>query len=158
MKLKTLFAIIFLSLATLATAQVTISPLNAEFGKKARSQFQLTNGGFTPLSVNVEVVSVVIRNGQAIVATGLDSTTHVKVSQYSAKIPAKQVHTFFYTMTCDAYPCSAILFADVAQGHTDSGEAVVLRLGEIVYACEKQKNCRNSIINAESGDLKAEAN
>ena len=58
LKLKTLFAIIFLSLATLATAQVTISPLNAEFGKKARGQFQLTNGGFTPLSD--EVVDTVV--------------------------------------------------------------------------------------------------
>lgn len=162
--MKSKIAILFLAflafLAIVAQAQnqnsgVQISPLHSEFGRHARGQFQLTNQGFAPLNVNVEVVSIAIKNGRAEIATALDSGTHVKMSQYSAKIGAKQTHVFYYTMSCDSYPCSAILFADIAQGHTDSGEAVVLRLGSIVYACEKQKGCRDSIINAESSDLKA---
>jgi hypothetical protein len=158
-KLKALFVIIIASMAAAQATQntgVMLSPLHSEFGRRARGEFTLTNQGYSTLNVSLDVVSIQIKSGQAVISPGLDSGVRVKLSQYSAKIGAKQAHVFYYSVSCDSYPCSVAIASNIAQGHTDAGEAVVLRMLEIAYLCEKQKGCRDSIISAESaGDLKA---
>jgi hypothetical protein len=77
---------------------------------------------------------------------GLAPTTHVKLSQYSARIPAHQTHTFAYQVTCDTYPCVVAVLADVGSGHTDEGVAVIIRMTHIVYACNRERDCRKSTI------------
>jgi hypothetical protein len=142
---KTIFAAIILLAATAGSAQVTISPLNAEFGKKAKGEFSLTNGAFSPLAVTFELASVDIHDGK-FGLTDLQPTTHIKLSEYSARIPAKQTHTVGYSITCDAYPCGVVILSTIVTGHTDEGLAVATRLGTVVYVCSSAKHCRDSIL------------
>ena len=138
-------ALIVVVMSGISFAQ-TISPLNAEFGKKIRGEFSLTNDGFSPLPVILEPMSLAIVNGKPVVAD-LAPGTHVKLSEYSTRIGAKQVHTFAYTATCDSYPCAFIIFTTMVTGHLDNGVAIASHLGHTAYSCDRARNCRASFLN-----------
>lgn len=139
------FAILAVLFSTAAFGQLTISPLNSEHGKKARGEFTITNGTFSAIPVTIEPLSVVVHDGKFELAE-LSSSVHLKLSEFSTRIPAKQNHVFGYSATCDTYPCSFALFATFATGgHTDTGVAVAVRLGTVIYACEKERGCRQSM-------------
>jgi hypothetical protein len=142
MKTVIILILTLAALTTAATAQVTLSPLNAEFGKKAKGEFNLTNGTFAPLSVTFELQSVELSSGK-FAMVDLKPTTHVKLSEYSARIPAKQTRTIAYTVTCDVMPCGVVILSTMATGHTNEGIAMATRMGTIAYVCDKQKGCRD---------------
>jgi hypothetical protein len=147
--------ILFIALTcSLGMSAQTISPLNSEHGKKAKGEFYLTNNGFTPLAVTVEVKGLSVRDGRVTIGD-LPATTHVKMSEWSARIPAKATWTFWYDAKCDTLPCATVIFTSMMSGHTDSGVAIASHLGTVVYACEKPKGCRASILKDVKPETKA---
>ena len=142
MKVTFLFLVL---LSQVAVGQITISPLNNEFGKKAKGEFSLRNESYAPLSVSIEIASADFANGQLAMAA-LKSTVHARLSEYSAKIPSHQTRTIAYSISCDVMPCSVVFLSTVVVGHTNEGMAIALRLGHVVYVCEQAKNCRTSFV------------
>lgn len=139
--MKIIIAVI--ALTACCFAQVTLSPLNAEHGKRSRDSFTVTNGSYTPLAVLFEIDSLDMTTLEVV---PLLPTTHVKLSQYSARIPAKSSDTVNFDITCDTYPCVTIIWSRFAfGGHTESGMAVAYRLGFVNYSCDREKNCRASL-------------
>jgi hypothetical protein len=132
-------------LAWSANAQ-TISPLMGECGgKKCTGQFTVTNNGIVPLAVSIDAHAVTFTAAGEPILHPLDSTTHVKLSETSARVAPRQGHDFSYTIQCDALPCVIGFAAGMSAGHTDNGMAVRLVLETAVYICEKSKGCRASI-------------
>jgi hypothetical protein len=132
-------------LLSIASAQ-TVSPLNSEHNrKKIRAEFSLTNDGFSPLSVNLEPMSLTFVAGKPVVSD-LSPETHVKLSEYSARIGAKQIHTFGINASCTDN-CAFIVFATMMTGHTNDGVAIATHIGSTFYACDKQRGCRQSFLN-----------
>lgn len=135
--------IIAIALATCCYAQVTLSPLNAEHGKRSRDSFTVSNGSYTSLAVLFEIDSLDMTTLEVV---PLLPTTHIKMSQYSARIPAKSSDTVNFDITCDTYPCVTIIWSRFGVGgHTESGMAVAYRLGFVDYSCEHEKNCRAGV-------------
>lgn len=138
------FVIAIIFLTTLGAAQsVTISPLNSEHGRKARGEFSLTNNDFAPVTITLDALSMEWTNGEYKIIE-LRPDVHVKLSEYSARIPAKQVHSFGYQITCDTMPCSVLISTTFITAHTDAGVAVAARLGTVAYICDKEKGCRTT--------------
>ena len=77
--MKTICALAVIFVASLSWGQITMSPMNAEYGKKAKGEFTLTNGSFAPLSVTLSTTSAMIKDGKFSIQ-GLAPTTHVKLS------------------------------------------------------------------------------
>ena|ERR1700733_10184703 len=134
--------IIFASIA--ATAQ-TITPITQELGKRVRGEFSLANNGFTPMAVSLEIKSLKVVDGK-MTLSDLDAGTHIKLSEWSARIPAKQIHSFGVDAKCDTLPCAFVVFTSMAAGHTNEGVAVTAHLGTTMYLCQKQRGCRASFI------------
>lgn len=142
--MKRILTIAIISLTTFASAQ-TISPVNSEHNrKKIRSEFTLTNDGFTPLSVNLEVVSLTFIAGKPVVSD-LSPEIHVKLSEYSARIGAKQIHTFGVNASC-VNDCAFIVFATMVTGHMNDGVTIATHVGTTFYACEREHGCRTKFL------------
>jgi hypothetical protein len=139
------FIVIALILTAVTAAAQTVSPLNAEYGKKVRGEFSLANDSFAVLPVTLEPMSLNIVDGKPVV-TPLAPTTHIKLSEYSARIGAKQVHSFAVDAKCDTYPCAFIVFATMVTGHLDNGVVIATHVGSTFYSCDKQKGCRKSFL------------
>lgn len=126
-------------------AAQTLSPLNAEFGKKIHGQFSLTNDSFSPMNVTVEVMSMALAHNQ-LAPVPLIASTHIRLSDWSARIPAKQTHVFYYDGVCDVHPCVFIILSTMMVGHTNTGVAVAAHLGTVAYSCSVARDCRKSIL------------
>jgi hypothetical protein len=134
--------------AVATAAQVSVTPVIVE-GKgrpRAHGEFTVTNVGLAPVLVQIEPMSFTPQaNGDA-AYRALDPGTHVTLTQSSAKIGAKQSHTFAYQVQCDKLPCFFTLYAASITGHTAQGVAVKMLIPSTVYLCEKQKDCRYNIL------------
>jgi hypothetical protein len=151
---RTLAAVIFvLCLFPHGVSAQTVSPVIVELGAKGTKAFQgsftVNNPGLTPLTVVVErPQSMTFSNGKPKLGP-LASGVSVELSQQSAKVGAKQSATFWYTLKCDAKPCAVAIFSTLTNGlHVSSGLSVALHMPTVIYACQKQKNCRKQIIGA----------
>jgi hypothetical protein len=144
--MKRLAAVVVLMfVAVIATGAQTISPLNAEFGKKADSTFTITNNKLQPISATVRSFSFSMDATGGMVVRPLDAGVHVQLDSSSARIDAKQSHIFSYRVTCDKLPCNVTFMASTL-GHTDRGMAVARSLEHTIYICQKHKGCRTSIL------------
>ncbi len=144
--MKILFIIgVFFALLSAASGQ-TISPLIGECGgKKCVGQFTVTNNNIVPMAVSIETYVISFDAKGEPVRHPLDSTTHVKLSETSARIPPRQPHEFSYTASCDVLPCVLAFGAVMSAGHTDSGIQAKLVLLTALYVCEQSKGCRASV-------------
>jgi hypothetical protein len=77
----------------------------------------------------------------------LDEGVNVQLSEQSAKIRPKDSHSFDYKITCLKLPCSVAIYATMSTGKPNS-EGIVLKLAlpHMVYICEKEKDCRKTIL------------
>jgi hypothetical protein len=123
----------------------TISPVVAECGRRCSNQFTLTNNGVVPLAVSIEAKSFSIVGGQQVLRD-LDPTVHLTLSETSARVGPLAVHSFDYKLRCDQLPCAVALQVAMTLGHTESGVQVRGILPEIIYSCEREKNCRKNIL------------
>jgi hypothetical protein len=76
----------------------------------------------------------------------LDNSTHVTLSETSARLGPLETREFNFKIHCDVLPCEVGLLASMVMGHTeDTGTGVIqvrLALEHTVYVCDKSKNCR----------------
>lgn len=133
--------VIFL-LAAPALAQ-TISPVINECGKKCSGAFTFRNNGLEPMMVTVEPASFSIdaATGHSIYRP-LDSTVEVLMNEMSARVGPREEHQFDYSIQCSVYPCMVVLRTIASGGHTDAGVQLRFQLPEVIYQCNKAKNCR----------------
>ena len=144
--MKTLISVLLLS--ALAYGQgVTLSPLNFEAGKRARGEFSITNGGFSPLPVTFEPMFIDLSTGKPELKD-IPANVHIKLSSYSARIAAKQEYRIGFDLRCDDLPCTVIVFSTFGNGHINAGAgetaAVSAKMGFVIYSCQKEKGCRAS--------------
>jgi hypothetical protein len=146
-------ALLFLSLCLCPTAKnQTISPIHAEFGKKAVGSFNYTNDTLQPMAVTLESYNFSIdKDGQHL--RPLDSTTHIQLSETSARLGPKETHEFAYKLTCDVLPCEVSVLIGGVVGHTQGDKdhpvmQIRLILDHAIYLCLKAKGCRAGIIAA----------
>jgi hypothetical protein len=148
---RTLAAVIFiLCLFPHGLSAQTVSPviveLSAKGTKSFSGSFSVNNPGVTPITAVVESPqSMIFANGKPTLKP-LDVGTTVELSQQSAKVGAKQSATFWYSLKCAAKPCAVMLFTTISGPHAASGMSVAIHLPHVIYGCEKQKNCRKSVI------------
>jgi len=136
-----------LGFAIAASAQ-TISPLTAEYGKKADGFFTVQNNSLQPVVVTVEPRSFSADEQGRQIFRPLDSGVHAKVDSTSARIGPKSSHIFSYKVTCDVLPCSMTFLTRTTAGRTPEGFEVALHLPHTVYTCNKAKDCRKTVLEA----------
>jgi hypothetical protein len=121
----------------------TITPLIAEYGKKASGSFTITNNGLKPLNVVLEKHGFdVTKNGDAVL-TPLPAGVDVELGATSTVIGIQQSHTFYYKISCSILPCKAELLALMSTGErTSQGLQMSLGLPHVIYLCQVKKNCR----------------
>lgn len=128
--------------ATVASAQ-TISPLYAEYGKKASGSFQIINTGLTPLHVTLEAHGFDIATNGTATLTPLPANVDLQLGATSATVPIKGQHSFYYRMKCASIPCRVEILAFLMSGaKTSEGLKVVLALPTAIYICQQKKDCR----------------
>jgi hypothetical protein len=141
-----LFGLLYLGLVVYAASAQSVSPLVAEGGKgKARGEFTVTNNGVQPLIVTVQPMSFKLRPGGTSLYYFLENTVGLKMNETSARIGAKQTHTFGYVIECHSeQPCLvAFLPRMVALQKTTTGFQVGVVIPHSVYLCpDKAKDCR----------------
>ena len=81
----------------------------------------------------------------------VDSTTHVTLSETSARLGPKEIREINFRIKCDVLPCEVGLLASMIVGKTQTqdgtpGIQVRLALEHTVYVCEKSKDCRRGIL------------
>jgi hypothetical protein len=139
-----------LALSLLVASSVcaqTISPVIVEYGHgKADGQFTVTNNSLVSSAVTIEPKSFSIVPNSIPIYRPLDSTVHLALSESSAFVGARQTHTFYYSIKCDVLPCLVVLDAGVTTGQkTQEGLIIRALVPHVVYICEKQKGCRQSV-------------
>jgi hypothetical protein len=145
MKKSLILALLELLFFGLPVSAQTVSPVIVECGKKCKGAFSVSNNGLTPLAVTVEARSFSMdTQGHATYRT-LDAAADLKLDEGSARIAPKGTHTFSYQLKCSVVPCSVTLLSSMVVGHTADGIWVRVQLPHTVYACEKQKDCRQSV-------------
>jgi hypothetical protein len=144
--LKHSFAILMLILCASGCRAQTVSPIVAEFGKKANGAFQITNNTVQPMVVSLESYSFSLDSkGQHF--RKLDATTHVTLSESSARLSPREVHEFNYRITCDVLPCYTTILSGMIVGKTQDGIQVRLILPHSVYTCQKKASkCREQAL------------
>jgi len=142
----TVFLLVLIGLTALVAQGQTISPLVGECGgKKCSGQFTVTNNQILPMAVSIDVYAISFDASGNVVRHPLDATTHVKLSETSARVAPRQAHEFSYTASCDALPCVLGFGAVMSAGHVDNGIQAKLVLITGLYICETQKGCRASV-------------
>lgn len=144
--MKYFFALLFLSASLAPTAyNQTVSPITAQYGRKANGSFQIQNNTVQPMVVSLEVYSFSLDSkGQHF--RKLDDSTHVTLSETSARLSPKEIHEFTYRMVCQTAPCEVSILSGMIVGKTQEGIQVRLVLPHSVYMCEKAKRCREQIL------------
>jgi hypothetical protein len=135
-----------------ASAQ-TISPVSQEYGGKSgkaiTGSFSVTNNGIVPITAVVQrPQSLTFINGQPHLKA-LDPTVHVEIDQQSARLGARQSHSFAYRITTDQLPQAITFFTVLTRtvARRDlGGVQFAISLPSTAYLCEKQKGCRATII------------
>lgn len=153
MKQVLLFVAVIILIAT-AQAQVSISPLTAQFSKHASDQVTVTNDGVVPVAVTLDSRTVGVVAGK-IAVLPLSKDVTVKLHELSARIEPHSAHTFDYDIRCGR--CATMLVATVApierkikaveDGEVHAGIHVNVAFAEVIYVCEakvKAKECRAS--------------
>jgi hypothetical protein len=148
MKLKRLLWLIVLELLGfwVAASAQTISPLIGEGGKgRIRGQFTIDNPALQPLVASVEARSVSFTKEGGVVSHALDSGVEVQLAETSAKIGAKQRHSFDYTVKCERL-CAVVFQSSSYAGRTKEGMLVRVVLLHFVYLCpDGAKGCREKV-------------
>lgn len=130
----------------LASSAQQVGPLVAEGGKgRARGEFTVTNLNVQPLVTTVEAVSFTLTPEGKSVFLPLDPQAIVKLTEASAKIGAKQTHTFAYEVECrSSQPCLIALLPRMVTGvRTAEGLQLGIIVPHSIYLCgDKAKGCR----------------
>ena len=139
--------IVLFTLSAVAFGQ-TVSPIIAEGGKgKAKGEFLVTNNGVVPMVVTVQMMTFHLTQDGKAIYLPLESDVAVRLTETSAKVGARQTHTFAYEVQClSQQPCLIAFLPRMVLGlHTTEGIQLGLIIPHSVYLCpsqEKAKGCR----------------
>lgn len=138
-------AALILCCAAMAHGQ-TISPLITECGRKCSNEFSIKNNGLAPLTVTLQPYSIALdaKTGRSLYRP-LDTNVDLRLEEMSARLGPQAAHTFGWKLRCDEVPCQVAILATMTVGHTEQGIAVRIALPEVIYQCEKAKNCRAGV-------------
>jgi hypothetical protein len=141
-----LFVLLYLGLVAYAATAQSVSPLVAEGGRgKAHGEFTVRNDGVQPLVVTIQYMSFKLTPEGKTIFYQLENTVGIQMNETSAKVGARQSHTFGYLIECHSdKPCLvAFLPRMVALQHTSAGMQVGVIIPHSVYLCaDKAKDCR----------------
>lgn len=140
--------LLVLSLVTAGSLRAQgVTPIVAEFGgHHARGHFTVTNDSVRPIAVTVEATSLTFDKG-APTWSPLSADVHVKLSESSVRVGPKSSHDFEYEVTCPA-SCAVTFKARLVVAQRADGVRLAVTVPSTVYVCEKQKDCRQSVIGA----------
>jgi hypothetical protein len=146
MRLRLVF---LLMIATSCRAQMTLTPVKTECGKKCSGSFFLINNGLTPETFSIDIRTTHFsQSAQGPVMTPLDNAT-AKVSQSSGRISPKESRQIDFHVQCTMLPCQVSFISSFTQGHTKPGQvAIRVAVMHTVYSCEKQSGCRLATLQA----------
>jgi hypothetical protein len=130
-----------------ASAQTSVSPLIVEGkGPRVKGEFSITNQGLLPAVVTLSPVGFMVSPQDETTFHELEPTTHITLSESSAKIGPRQSRVFAYDITCDKLPCWLTVYTSAVIGKTPSGVQVKTWIPHTVYICDKkEKHCRASV-------------
>ena len=138
-------AIILAALAGVSSAQ-TVGPAIQELkaGKKpVKGEFVFRNDGLQPLTVVVEPLSFSLDATGKPTFRPLDSSVHIRLSEMSARVGARQVHAFAFEALCDSPTCAFSIYSTVTGQKTSNGIQIALHLPSTTYLCkDSAKGCR----------------
>ena len=117
-----------------------ISPAISECRTHCRGEMTLTNNQVVPLAVYIEPQSVTAGDVGRIFYKHLDPNVIVRLSSTSARLSPHQAYIVDYEIICQS-DC-VVNFSATFTGLHSNGLAVALHVGNIVYLCDKQKDCR----------------
>jgi hypothetical protein len=145
--------LVLLTLLALPGHAQTISPVSQEYGSKSgkaiTGSFTITNNSVVPMTAVVQhPQSLTFVNGQPHLAA-LAPGVHVELNAQSARLGAKQTHTFNYRITTDQLPQAITFFATLTrtvERRDLGGIQVAISLPSTAYLCEKQKGCRSRVL------------
>lgn len=149
MKRALIAAMLVIGFASVAHAQ-TESPLVQEFGKKISGSYTIRNDTLKPVSLVIESYSITYDSaGQHY--HPLDSSIHLQLSETSTRLSPQETHEISFRAKCDTYPCQLAFANELVIGHTQGDKdhpsvAICVILPEVVYACDKAKDCRKNIL------------
>jgi hypothetical protein len=143
------FTILYLSALAYAVSAQTVGPLVAEGGKgKAHGEFTVTNNGVQPLVATVTAMTFKLASDGKAIYLPLEATSVVKITDTSAKVGARQSHSFGYEVQCMSdKPCLIAFLPRMVTGlHTTEGIQIGLVIPSVVYLCpDKGKGCRQRV-------------
>lgn len=142
---KILIGALFLCCVAMAHGQ-TISPVVSECGRKCSGEFSIKNNSVQPLAVTLQPYSFTLdaKTGHSIFRP-LDSSVDLRLDEMAARVGPKAEHSFGYRIRCNQTPCLVTIMATMTIGHTVDGIGVRVQLPTVLYACERQKNCRAEV-------------
>jgi hypothetical protein len=141
--MKTIFTLVLL---VASAAAQSVAPVINECGHKCSGQFAVTNNGLLPMTAVITSFSFSIVNAQPVFRP-LDAGVVVTLSEQSTRIAPGDVHTFDYKIRCATLPCPVTFYATVTTGKpAESGMLLKLALPHVVYVCEKEHNCRITML------------
>lgn len=149
MKRIGILALLVIGFASVVHAQ-TESPITQEFGKKIGGTYTVRNDTLQPLVLIIEMQSTTY-DAQGQHFHPLDAGTHIQLSETSVRLSPQETHEISFKGKCDAVPCTFAFMNEMVVGHTQgsaTSPAVAIRLvlPQVVYACEKAKDCRKNVL------------
>jgi hypothetical protein len=143
------FVLLVLFFLAWAVSAQSVSPLVAEGGKgKAKGEFVVTNNSVQPLVVTIQALSFKLTNDGHTVYLPLDVKSVALLSETSARVGAKQTHSFGYRVEClSTEPCLiCFLPRMVSVQHVTSGMQLGIIIPHSVYLCpDSAKHCRDRV-------------
>lgn len=124
----------------------TIAPVVVEYQGKASGKFQIANGTLYPLSVALEPMSFTVDGEGQPSYRPLEPTTHLRLSETSFRVGAREVHTVFYEADAERLPAWFTVYATVTGAKTATGLQVAMRLPHTVYLLSKLTLARDSVV------------
>lgn len=140
-----LFAAV-LVLATSCSAQSLTPVIQVAGHHKASISFDVANDMLTPAVVTLEPASMT-PGPKGPTYRALDPDAHVEVSELSAKLGAKQHHSFRAKISC-ASDCVVAIWVTFMPPKQENGAQVAIHFPETLYLCDKEKNCRQNTLRA----------
>ena len=144
--MRNLFISLALLIATSCGAQSLTPVIQVAGHHKANISFDVANNMLTPAVLTLEPVSMTPGPNGPTYRT-LDSDAHVEVSELSAKLGAKQHHTFRAKISC-ASDCVVAIWVTFMPPKQENGAQVAIHFPETAYICESAKNCRENTLKA----------
>jgi hypothetical protein len=146
-RLKAL-ALLLLFATPLLRAQ-SVSPVATEVGGKkseAQGNFTITNNSIIPLTVILEQPQQLTFESGKPKLSPLSPGVHLELSEQSARLGARQQHSFWWKLVCEKRPCAVTLWSTLTGAHTNTGLSVAIHLPTSIYFCQQAKNCRASVM------------